>query len=119
MQNRWATEAVFRILDDEPVKRRLGRFTLEDCARLWASSEYADMHLELLALMERFELCYKLSGIRPETWLVPQLLCPSTPDYVAGWAEPQDLVLDYRYEFLGGCARAPSPAPRLWAPSPR
>jgi Ran GTPase-activating protein (RanGAP) involved in mRNA processing and transport/signal recognition particle receptor subunit beta len=100
LQNRWATEAVFRILDDETVKGRLGYFTLEDCGRLWASTEYADMHLELLALMEKFELCYRLVDKKPDTWLVPQLLCPSTPKYVESWAAPGDLVLVYRYEFL-------------------
>ena len=101
LQNRWATEAVFRILDDETVKGRLGRFTLEDCQRVWASSEYADMHLELLALMERFELCYILADtITPETWLAPQLLSPSSPEGLDCWAQPNDLVLSYRYEFL-------------------
>ena len=35
LQNEWATEAVFRILDDEEVKKKRGRFNREDCARLW------------------------------------------------------------------------------------
>jgi hypothetical protein len=98
VQNAWATEAVFRILDDEQVKDRLGYFDRWDCVRLWAGSEYADMHMELLALMGKFELCYQVPG--SERWLAPQLLCPSTPEYVRAWAEPSDLVLTYRYEFL-------------------
>jgi hypothetical protein len=98
VQNHWATEAVFRVLDDEQVKARLGYFDRADCARLWAGSTYADMHLELLALMEKFELCYQVPGA--ERWLAPQLLCPSTPAYVKGWAAPSDLVLSYGYEFL-------------------
>ncbi len=56
LQNEWATEAVFRILDDETVKKRLGRFNHEDCSRLWKGSVYAGMHPELLALMQKFEL---------------------------------------------------------------
>ena len=101
LQNRWATEAVFKILDDETIKGRFGRFTAEDCKRLWASGEYADMHLELLAMMEKFELCYLLSGIQPPTWLAPQLLSPSRPpECAADWAKPSDLVLAYRYDFL-------------------
>ena len=100
IQNPWATEAVIRMLDDEQVKGNQGRFTIEDCGRLWSSSAYADMHDELLALMEKFELCYKLPESQPETWLVPQLLCPSLPDYVSSWPLPSDLVLSYRYEFL-------------------
>jgi internalin A len=100
LQNEWATEAVFRMLDDETVKAKLGRFTLEDCARVWRDSVYADMHPELLALMQNFELCYRLADTRPETWLAPQLLPPSKPAALSGWDQPGDLVLRYRYEFL-------------------
>ncbi|HXU83935.1 MAG TPA: COR domain-containing protein, partial [Polyangia bacterium] len=100
LQNQWATEAVFRILDDEAVKARLGRFTRADCERLWRDSAYAEMHPELLALMQRFELCYLLADRRPETWLAPQLLPPAKPPALAGWATVDDLVVRYRYEFL-------------------
>jgi internalin A len=93
-------EAVFRILDDETIKGRFGRFTADDCKRLWASGEYADMHLELLAMMEKFELCYLLPGNQPPTWLAPQLLSPSRPECATDWAKPSDLVLAYRYDFL-------------------
>ncbi len=41
LQNEWATEAVFRILDDETVKKKLGRFNREDCERLWEDPVYA------------------------------------------------------------------------------
>jgi internalin A len=103
LQNRWATEAVFRILDDETVKACSGRFSAADCTRVWAESEYADMHPELLALMEKFELCYPLPDLpknRTRTWLAPQLLTPSAPSELTDWAAPGDLVLSYRYRFL-------------------
>ncbi len=100
LQNQWATEAVFRILDDEIVKAKLGRFDGADCERLWRDSVYADMHPELLALMKRFELCYELRDSDPPTWLAPQLLPPAKPQAAAGWGRPEDLVLRYRYEFL-------------------
>jgi hypothetical protein len=100
LQNQWATEAVFRILDDETVKAQLGRFNSTDCARLWRDSVYADMHPELLALMQRFELCYELKDSKPPTWLAPQLLPPAKPQALADWGKPEDLVLRYRYDFL-------------------
>ena len=100
LQNQWATEAVFAVLDDELIKSRLGRFTLEDCERLWHSASYADMHPELLALMEKFELCYLLSETLPQRWLVPQLLSPSMPKELDDWDKPGDLVLSYEYDFL-------------------
>jgi len=100
LQNHWATEAVFKVLDDEKVKAELGHFTAADCERLWQDSDYADMHPELLALMQKFELCYQLSDVKPETWLAPQLLPPSKPVELNDWAKPGDLVLRFCYEFL-------------------
>ena len=100
LQNEWATEAVFRMLDDEAVKKRLGRFNHEDCRRLWKDSVYARMHLELLALMQKFELCYELRDSQPQTWLAPQLLPAERPASLAESGKPEDLVLRYRYEFL-------------------
>jgi internalin A len=100
LQNEWATEAVFRILDDEVIKKRLGRFSDEDCARLWKDSAYARMHPELLALMQNFELCYELRDTQPKTWLAPQLLPPTKPEDLGEWAKPEDLMLRYKYEFL-------------------
>ncbi|MGH8533664.1 MAG: COR domain-containing protein, partial [Gammaproteobacteria bacterium] len=100
LQNPWATEAVFRILDDETVKAKLGRFDRADCERLWRVSVYADMHPELLALIQLFELCYALADSQPQTWLAPQLLPPAKPVALADWGKPEDLVLRYRYDFM-------------------
>jgi hypothetical protein len=100
LQNQWVTEAVFRILDDELVKSRRGRFTLADCDRLWSDRGYADKDVELRALMVRFELCYRLPDTDVETWLVPQHLSPSKPPELSDWASPGDLMLLYRYDFL-------------------
>src|SRR5271157_3910111 len=100
LQNEWATEAVFRILDDEIIKKKLGRFDHEDCARLWKETDYARMHPQLLALMQNFELCYELRDSKPQTWLAPQLLPPAKPTALADWGKPEDLVLRYKYDFL-------------------
>jgi hypothetical protein len=58
------------------------------------------MHPELLTLMEKFELCYKLPDQKTDTWLTPQLLSPSAPQAFADWAQADDLVLTYQYDFL-------------------
>lgn len=100
LQNTWATEAVFKMLDNEITKSALGRFTLQDCQRVWRDSQYADMHPDLLALMQKFELCYRLPDVGVATWLAPQLLPPSKPDTLTDWEQPGDLLLRYRYEFL-------------------
>jgi internalin A len=100
LQNTWATEAVFKMLDDEKVKAKLGHFDKADCQRVWQDSAYADMHPELLALMQKFELCYRLPDINTDAWLAPQLLPPSKPTALTEWAKADDLTLRYRYEFL-------------------
>ncbi|MDD5322393.1 MAG: COR domain-containing protein [Methylococcales bacterium] len=100
LQNTWATEAVFRMLDDETVKGNLGLFDSTDCQRVWRDSEYADMHPELLALMQKFEFCYRLPDTDADTWLAPQLLPPSKPVSLSAWQQSCDLTLRYRYEFL-------------------
>ncbi len=100
LQNTWATEAVFRMLDDETVKGKLGHFDSADCRRVWQDSVYADMHPELLALMQKFELCYRLPDTPSYVWLAPQLLPPSKPMALADWQKPGDLTLRYHYEFL-------------------
>ncbi|WP_284616388.1 COR domain-containing protein [Aquabacterium humicola] len=100
LQNQWATDAVFRILDDEAIKKAFGRFALQDCERVWSDARYDDMHAELIGLMGKFELCYPLRDSDPECWLAPQLLTPSLPSELADWADPTDLVVRFRYTFL-------------------
>ncbi|MBM3724894.1 MAG: hypothetical protein FJW40_05670 [Acidobacteria bacterium] len=100
LRNEWATEAVYRILDDEPVKARHGLFTEEDCGRVWSHSAYAEMHPELRGLMEKFELCYELRDCAQTTWLAPQLLPPSKPSKLADWQRDAGVVIRYRYQFL-------------------
>ncbi len=100
LQNTWATEAVFKILDDEKVKERYGRFTNKDCKRVWGDSIYVDKHPELRSLMEKFELCYQLPDSKPRTWLAPQMLSPEKPIELVGWEKPGDLILRYKYDFL-------------------
>ena len=100
LQNQWATEAVFKVLEDEGIKANQGRFNTADCERLWLGSVYADMHPELLALMKRFELCYELRDSNPPEWLAPQLLSPAKPDILANFNTADDLALRYCYAFL-------------------
>ncbi|MCS5693973.1 ADP-ribosylation factor-like protein [Cyanobium sp. FGCU-6] len=100
LQNSWVTEAVFKVLDDEATKARNGYFSLFDCHQIWADQIYSDMHLELLTIMEKFELCYKVPGWKTNTWLAPQLLPPSTPEHFQAWSQPNDLVRTYEYDFL-------------------
>jgi len=114
LNNQWATDAVYKVLDFEPVKKAFGRFTRADLANIWSDARYADQHDELLALMEKFELCYKLPDEKMETWLAPQLLSVLQPDalrwdasidrvtssHPVNTPDTADLQIRYEYEFM-------------------
>jgi len=99
LNNQWATDAVYKVLDCEEVKGSFGRFSRSILGRIWASDRYAEQHAELLALMEKFELCYKLPDERADTWLAPQLLSVLQPEALA-WDETDNLQIRYEYEFM-------------------
>ncbi|MBC7778407.1 MAG: TIR domain-containing protein [Phycisphaerae bacterium] len=99
LNNQWATDAVYKVLDCEEVKGALGRFTRADLTTIWAEVRYADQHEELLALMEKFELCYKLPDEKTEIWLAPQLLSVLQPDEL-DWVDTDNLQIRYEYEFM-------------------
>jgi internalin A len=101
LKNSWATEAVFKMLDDETVKQdNMARFDALDCRRVWRDSQWADKHDELLALMEKFELCYPLHDERTAKWLIPQLLPQEKPVVLFDWPRKDGLVLRFKYQFL-------------------
>lgn len=98
LRNDWATDAVYAVMDAERVKESHGRFTLEDVKEIWQQSRWAGKFPELIALMEKFELCYLLPDAGRSEWLVPQLLQPGEPD--VPWDTTSNLVLEYEYSFM-------------------
>ena len=92
----WGTTAVYRVLDDPAIAAALGVFTDDDLDRIWHEPEYARMRHELLRLMERFGLSYRVPG--SATWIAPQLLSPTQPVY--SWPATGDIVLRYEYDVM-------------------
>ena len=101
LQNTWATDAVFTVLDDETVKTSKGRFTDNDLAGIWQTKGYpAAVHKKLLGLMMQFELCYQVDRSKKcSSYIVPEMLPDSAPEeYI--WQPDNDLPLQYRYDFM-------------------
>jgi GTPase SAR1 family protein len=96
LKPKWGTDAVYRVLDDPTVISNKGRFSQTDLQKIWSEPEYARMHHELLQLMMRFRLCYRLEGT--QRYIAPQLLSAAQPPY--SWNDRDNLVLKYRYEFM-------------------
>ncbi len=100
LKNEWATDPVYKIIRDAEITLKKGRFTQADLDRIWSDQQYVHHHQELLALMERFELCYPLPGAKPESWLVPQLLPVEPPKPFPFVSSAGDLVLRYKYRYM-------------------
>ena len=92
----WGTTAVYRVLDDPNIADALGVFTDDDLARIWHEPTFAPMRHELLRLMERFGLCYRVPA--SVTWIAPQLLSPTRPVY--DWPDDGNVVLRYEYDVM-------------------
>ncbi|MEO7840152.1 MAG: COR domain-containing protein [Anaerolineales bacterium] len=93
----WVTDAVYKVLDNKMVIKKLGRFTRVDLNNIWDVPEYENMHDELLQLMMKFKLCYEIPA-QKGNYIAPQLLTENQPEYE--WNEKENLLLRYNYEFM-------------------
>ncbi|MBO9202027.1 MULTISPECIES: COR domain-containing protein [Niastella] len=98
LKNEWATEAVYKILDDEVVaKSKCGFFDQSDVKRIWNDGEYEHMRPQLLELMKQFKLAYQLPS--REEYVTPPLLPPAPPENYS-WPDVPSLELYIDYDFL-------------------
>ncbi|NEQ51480.1 MAG: hypothetical protein F6K11_15280, partial [Leptolyngbya sp. SIO3F4] len=90
----WATNAVYRIFDDDNIKAKAGRFSRQDCSNIWIDSQYRRMHDVLIALMKNFRLVYEIGNTGD--LVAPQLLPQDTPNY--DWDETNNSYMQLRYD---------------------
>jgi len=99
LQNTWATKGVYEILDSELVRNQKGYFTIKQAETIWDNTEFEDMHHELVRLMTKFELCYRIPYTHePIAYISPNLLPTEKPAYE--WKNHQNLIIYYQYEFM-------------------
>jgi internalin A len=98
LQNEWATDAAYKILEDEDIVfKTRGRFTGKDLERIWQRPDYARMCDELLELMKKFKLCYQVRN--EDLYIAPQLLPDRSPEDHQ-WTPANDLRLHLQYAFM-------------------
>ena len=97
LQNNWATNAVYKILDNEKIKRSGGHFTRSQVEQIWEDTSYEDLSQELLQLMMKFEICYRVLETQQESFISPQLLPVEKPEYE--WDNSGNLVMKFSYDF--------------------
>lgn len=97
LKTQWGTDAAYSVLDNPTVINNLGLFTLTDLQTIWDRPEYQGMFDELLQLMIKFRLCYRIPG-NTDRYMAPQLLSLNSPEYT--WDENENLYIRYTYEFM-------------------
>ena len=96
LNNEWATDAVYLLLDHPLVKESWGKFSFQDFQKMLPEPIYKGKHFELLELMNQFKICYKIPDTK--SYIVPQRLSASPPDYQLPKGQAQQLK--YRYDFM-------------------
>lgn len=98
LNNDWVTKGVYSVLDDAKVIEQKGHFSIQDAKKIWTTEAYRRKSDELLQLMSKFELCYRLPDLEEEMYLIPHLLSVTEPDIK--WDDTNNLQLRYHYEFM-------------------
>ncbi|MBP93715.1 MAG: hypothetical protein CMC55_06315 [Flavobacteriaceae bacterium] len=77
----WLTKAIYLLINSIKVQKNSGLFTTSILEELFDESIYPpDKLSDILALMDKFEICYKILGSRDQ-YIIPTLLSPSPKDY--------------------------------------
>jgi len=107
VRNEWATEAVYRVMDDPKVNSQQGRFDMDDMRRIWQPTQediaqkenfrYERYIPELLELMRNFKLCYPLKD--GKSYVAPSLL-PIKKETEQQWKPDHDLQFEMEYDFM-------------------
>ncbi len=99
LKNRWATDAVFKILDNEIIKNNKGHFFRKDLNLVWSDEEYKGRVGELLELMKKFKICYQIGNT--DEIIAPQLLDKNPPENYQYWSDSaSDLRVICSYDFM-------------------
>lgn len=94
----WATNAVYNVTDHQAVIDNYGKFHFDQLGVIWQDKEAfpPEKHVELVALMENFELCFELpSG---QEYIIPELLLADQPGF--SWDDTGNLRFKYVYDFM-------------------
>ncbi|MGK7898778.1 MAG: COR domain-containing protein [Xenococcus sp. (in: cyanobacteria)] len=90
----WATDAVYKVLDNKGVMNNQGCFNNSDLDKIWSEENYAGIQGRLLELMIKFQLCYEIPQ-QKDTFIAPQVLSDNQPEY--DWNDSNNLILRYTY----------------------
>ncbi len=95
----WTTNAFYKLVDSNIIRNSYGEFSLNKLEHIWDSSEYpSSKHLELLKLMERFEICFNV--LSTYNYIIPELLRASSHFDIKDFEKDAELKFEYRFKFM-------------------
>lgn len=97
----WATGAVYALIDSLEIQRNKGRFSRTALSKYWNANLYPPhKHEQLLRLMEKFELCFKIA--ETDDYIIPELLPTQRPTGVntETYRSFENLQIQYSYDFM-------------------
>jgi internalin A len=96
----WVTGGIYRILNADVLAERAGVLHLNDLSDILPASSYPPgMHMFLLDLMRKFELCFPFPD-ESARYLVPELLDKQQPQEAEQFAPETCLGFEYHYPIL-------------------
>jgi len=72
LKSQWCIDAIYSALDTKNIILNGGKFNEQVLNEKWSEKRFAGSHLQLLRLMQHFDLCYKIDGTKE--YIAPQLL---------------------------------------------
>jgi len=93
----WATEAVYRVIDDRKVQDNLGVVQFSEFSRIW--HDYPEIqYVQLIELMQRFELCFQIPST--QTYIIPELIKANPPEIINNWDYKSSMRFQFQYKFM-------------------
>ncbi len=98
----WLTAAIYELIHSLEIQKSRGAFKLEQLTSLLNLELYPEeKHYQIVALMEKFEICFQILGSHDD-YIIPVLLSPTPPETVkiSEFETPEALKYIVKYSFL-------------------
>lgn len=97
LKSQWCVDAIYSALDTKDIIDNKGKFNEQMLSKKWSGNRFAGNHLQLLRLMQHFDLCYKIEG--SNDYIAPQLL-PIEENRLSNTAINWGIVFQFDYIFM-------------------
>lgn len=98
LNSMWVTDGIYQLINSSRLQDQKGRFKAADFKKMLPAKDYpAKLHPYLLALMQKFRLCFPLDEEGNE-YLIPELLSKEEPKLDGEFPAETSLCFTYRYE---------------------